>query len=225
MLALDAGDSLQAANQFFHDAYCNARDDVGQEIPILVLMPRELVLHRRGERSVHPYSRAFFDAAKAAAHVAVALFALSLKPPTEGDARARVGALRRHVVGSLDALKQDEAGKPDAELVVLLDACMKFADCLVAGNDDRAAREAFASATGPEILRITELATCEQIASLHESRSARAESFERRRAPKASSDRRGRSSSALAESRDAIFWAAARGTERLGRARHVRRKR
>jgi hypothetical protein len=158
---------LRTANRFFHDAYCNARDDIGQEIPTLVLMPRELVLHRLGERRAYPYSRAFFDAAKAAAHVAVALFALSQerRPP---DALSKVESLRTHLADSLGDLKARSPGGAHAELVTLLEACLAFADCVLRSGANPEARETFARETGPEILRITELATCQQIASLHD---------------------------------------------------------
>jgi hypothetical protein len=160
--------SLAAANRLFHDGYCAAREALTHEGPILILLPRELVLHRSGTRCSFAYPRAFFDAAKAAAHVAVVLFALSHASEPDAETRSRIESLRKHLAHSVKGLNAGLQGGAHAELLPVLEASSKFADRLIGGPPAQEARAAFAREMGPKILRITEIATCEQIESLHD---------------------------------------------------------
>jgi hypothetical protein len=158
--------ALDAANDLFHEAYGATRDCVSLQVPVLVVLSGELVLHHHGERRAYPYSHPFFKAAKSAAHIAVALFALTCdESPTE-QTHARLRALRKYVAESLDGLR----GEPVQEhaLLPLLEACASFAERALSGFEGQgASREEFARHTGPIILRVTELATREQVAGLH----------------------------------------------------------
>mgnify|MGYP001797433785 CR=1 FL=1 len=55
--------ALGSANEIFHEAYKGARDGVQQEVPVLVVLPSELVLHYRGERYPLPYTRTAIEGA------------------------------------------------------------------------------------------------------------------------------------------------------------------
>jgi hypothetical protein len=154
-----------AANQHFHDTYCAAREDVRRDGPIMVVLAREIVLLRQEQRRAYHYSRPFFDAAKSAAHVAVMLFTLTSEQPLGPTARSRVEALNRHVVRTLDAFQGSSSAESWASIEPVLAACLRFSDHAL--RTVGASRDSFAAEVGPEIVRLTERATCEQIASLH----------------------------------------------------------
>ena len=155
---------LVAGNAVFHDAYSGAQDGVRHQVPILVVLPTELALHHRNERKLVPYSRALFDRAKAAAHVAVALFAYTAEEANPDDARAGIARLHAHISAALDASERSESNH---EIDALLERCVAFAELARERTPAEPCRAEFASDAGPRILRITELATCEQIAGLH----------------------------------------------------------
>jgi hypothetical protein len=160
-------DALSAGNEAFHDAYHGARDGVRDQVPILVVLPSELALHHQNQRQVVAYSRPSFTSAKSVAHIAVALFALTCAESNPEHDRAAIARLSEHIAAALDVTQRSES-ELRAELNALLERCLAFARAAREGAASEPVRAEFASDAGPRILRITELATCEQIASLHE---------------------------------------------------------
>lgn len=161
MTAHPGTDPFEAGNHSFHDAYAGARDNVRHQVPILIVSPTEISLHRRGQRRVWPYSRPLFERAKVAAHVAVALFAFTAAESNPAEARTGIARLREHISAALA-----QASGSD-EIDVLLQRCLAFARSVCDQSFTEQSRAEFASDAGPRILRITELATCEQMAGLH----------------------------------------------------------
>ncbi len=103
---------------------------------------------------------------KSAAHIAVALFTLTF---AEADARrAGVARLSEHIAAVLDAPKGPDQAALDHEIAALLQRCSRFAHAVREQIPPEAAKAEFASDAGARILRITELATREQVAGLHE---------------------------------------------------------
>ena len=162
--------ALDAGNQIFHEAYAASRDDVRQESAILVVLPTELALHHRGKRQTFPYSRPSFGRAKSAAHIAVALFTLAQDGRANTPDRSQWAHLAGHIRSILDGPRAMESQPIDQEIRALLENCQRF----VRIAHDRASEAAqgefaeFASDAGRRILSITELATRDQIAGLHE---------------------------------------------------------
>jgi hypothetical protein len=160
--ALDAGDAV------FHQAYRATRDDAQHEVPILVVLPTELALHQGGNRHRVGYCRPAFGRAKSAAHVAVALFTLACCDANAERRAAGLSGLLAHLAAAL-AEEQDAAPAPvDEEIRALLQCCLSFARAACEGSPCERRVADFANAAGPSVLRITELATCEQVAGLHE---------------------------------------------------------
>src|SRR5512144_3253431 len=116
---------LVAANDLFHDAYRGAQDGVRNQVPILVVLPTELSLHHHEARKRLLYSRPIFDRAKAAAHIAVALFAYTAAESKRAEAREGTTRLLRHISAALDASERSE---PNHELDALLKRCLTFAE-------------------------------------------------------------------------------------------------
>jgi hypothetical protein len=160
-------DALGAGNRVFHEAYSGARDGVREQVPILVVLPSELSLHHQNEREVRCYSRPSFTRAKSAAHIAVALFALTCPESDPEHARVGVARLLQHLGAALDVSAGSDS-EIEGEIKVLLQHCLVFARAAYESAPSESVRSAFASDAGPRILRITELATREQIAGLHE---------------------------------------------------------
>lgn len=159
---------LEAANVVFHDAYAATRDGVRHEVPILVVLGDELALHLRGQRHGFSYSRRAFDSAKSAAHIAVALFALSCDEAFGTATRRRLDQLLEHARGAAAGFERGADPSLAAEVLPLLRACLRFGEDLsLEPASCTAQRERFARETGPSILRVTDLATREQIAALH----------------------------------------------------------
>ncbi len=160
---------LQAGDDVFHEAYGATRNGARHEVPILVVLPTELALHYRKDRRGFPYSRPSFDRAKAGAHIAVALFALTCTESLEARTRDQLSRLIEHTAGALRELDEAADLPPiDVEIRSLLETCQRFAAAARERVATEAERSEFAGHAGPRILRITELATCEQIAGLHE---------------------------------------------------------
>jgi len=159
--------ALDAGNEAFHNAYRGARDGVRNQVPILVVLPNELVLHHRDRRRAVPYSRPSFARAKSAAHIAVALFALSCGEPGTAQVRDAFAAIYEHISRALEQRSQSTSG-PDGEVDRLLERCLGYAQMARERAIEERSSHEFASDAGPRILRITEVATCEQVTSLHE---------------------------------------------------------
>ncbi len=161
-------DALDRGNGVFHEAYAGARDGVRHQVPILVVLPSELALHHQNQRQSVGYSRASFARAKSAAHVAVALFALTCAESKAEQSRTAVARLLEHLAAALDGAPPPERAAVDDEIEALLERCLLFARVARERKPSERLRAEFASDAGPRILRITELATCEQIAGLHQ---------------------------------------------------------
>lgn len=167
-MSSDIGDdALSAGNDVFHQAYSGARDGVRQQVPILVVLPTELALHQQNQRQCLSYSRPSFARAKSAAHIAVALFALSGCETNASERREGVDRLISHISAALERSPTPESERPD-EVEALLRLCLGFAESARQSPPEEAVLSGFARDAGPRILRITELATREQIAGLHE---------------------------------------------------------
>ncbi|HEY0465736.1 MAG TPA: hypothetical protein VGC79_16095, partial [Polyangiaceae bacterium] len=132
------------------------------------VLPSELALHQQNQRQSAAYSRASFATAKSAAHIAVALFALTCPESKPANSRAGVARLLAHITAALDVAERPNAAAVDVEINALLQCCLGFAQVARDQAPPERLRAEFASDAGPRILRITELATCEQIAGLHE---------------------------------------------------------
>ena len=134
----------------------------------MVVMPAEVVLHHRDRRWSKRYSCPAFDRAKSAAHIAVALYALSADESNLGRRGGGIVRLAGHVDAALTNFQHSHETELVRETVALLERCQRFAH--VAGEQIslEELRAKFASEAGPQILRITELATREQISGLHE---------------------------------------------------------
>jgi hypothetical protein len=161
---------LDAANRVFGDAYRSKREQARQAVPIMVLLPGEVVVHCGELRRAFPLFRASFCAAKNVAHIAVALFSLTLREaPLSAASLTRVESLQAHAGDALAKLDDPALDKLRSALRNLLELSMAFANEVVekhvASDDERAA---FARRAGPQILSMTELATCEQITELHQ---------------------------------------------------------
>jgi len=160
-------EAFDAGNQVFHEAYGGARDGVRHQVPILVVLPTELALHRQNQRRAVSYSRPSFARAKSAAHIAVALFALTAAESSAERRGPGVARLLEHITAALEA-RQPNSEPVDHEIKALLERCLQFAQAAKEQAASESVRAAFASDAGPRILHITELATREQIAGLHE---------------------------------------------------------
>jgi len=161
-------DALNAGNEVFHGAYCCARDGVRDQVPILVVLPSELALHHQNQRQVVAYSRPSFASAKSAAHIAVALFALTCAESNPEQRRGGIARLSEHIAAAALDVTRRAKSELAAEINALLERCLAFARAAYEGAASEPVRAEFASDAVPRILRITELATCEQIAGLHE---------------------------------------------------------
>ncbi|MET0791300.1 MAG: hypothetical protein ABW061_07235 [Polyangiaceae bacterium] len=159
--------ALEAGNEVFQHAYAGAREAVRNQVPILVALPTEIVLHHQGERQVSAFSRPAFEHAKATAHIAVALFALTCTETSASERRTGVTRLLSHIAAALDVRQGSPQEPADLEIEALLDHCRCFAQAASEQPLSARIRAEFARDAGPRILHITELATCEQIAGLH----------------------------------------------------------
>jgi len=160
-------DALDAGNRAFREAYDGARDAVRQQVPVLIVLPTEIALHRQNQRCAVPYSRPSFVRAKCAAHMAVALFALTCDESDREQARAGLARSIEHLSGAIRG-PQPSDSELSREIRALLEVCLDFARAAHEDPPSEPLRTEFASDAGPRILRVTELATCEQIAGLQE---------------------------------------------------------
>jgi len=160
--------ALDAGNEVFHEAYSAKRDEVRHEVPILVVSPTELILRSASGRRSYAYCRPSFGSAKSTAHIAVALFTSTQSESPDAQSRARVTQLAEHTTRALERLPSEPNPLND-EIRTLLEHCKRFAESAREQAAPAPAAQAdFARDAGPRILRITELATRDQIAGLHE---------------------------------------------------------
>ena len=164
-----ASAALDAGNALFHGAYGASRDGVRHSCATLVVLPTELVLHCQGTRRPFPYRSASFGRAKSAAHIAVAAFALTTAESFDVERRTQLSRLAAHASAALERLEleSDDLKPIDHEIRELLQRGVTFARAVAEAGPSQAAQLEFAREAGPLILKLTELATCEQIANLH----------------------------------------------------------
>ena len=167
MSSHSGSNALDAGNRAFREAYNGARDAVREQVPILVVLPAELALHQQDRRRAVPYSRPPFAQAKSAAHIAVALFALTCAESDPAPARAGIARLSEQLSAALNATPRSNS-ELSLEIRALLEVCLDFARKAQEHPPSERLRAEFAADAGPRILRVTELATCEQVAGLHE---------------------------------------------------------
>jgi hypothetical protein len=166
--------SLTAANAVFHASYGAERAKAELQAPLIIVLAGEVVLHKNGQRDAFPFACPCFDAAKAVAHVVVALYVMAARSrqrTAHAEGLLRLEAIRKHVEDSLDSLQAEPAAIEDihSELVVLLEASRAFAAHISTTDCAEAERNAFARDNGVRILQVTEAATLGLLGALHES--------------------------------------------------------
>jgi len=166
-MASQSDDSaLDAGNEVFHETYDGARNRVRHQVPILVVFPTDLILHSHDGRRAVGYCQPSFTRAKSAAHIAVALFALTGEEANPAEFRASLDGLIRHISAALAAASTSDC-RLSEEVHALLERCLQYASSARVSPPGEGTRAEFASDAGPRVLSITERATCEQIAGLH----------------------------------------------------------
>jgi hypothetical protein len=173
-LLISAGAPLDSVNDAFHEAYDQARADAEHEAPVFVVIEDTLVVFHRGKRRDPSITPRLFHVIKSVAHAPVALFAaLQARDAGALDAstRARIVALREHVVAALASLADEGEAveETDDDLRVVLDSTLAFAERALSDASTTMpseAVEAFARDTGPWLLRLTAHATRVQLAAL-----------------------------------------------------------
>ena len=144
-------ETLEEANQVFHERYGEQRDELASNLPLLILLAPDVILSVDGTQRAHSFARDAFDLARSAAHIAVALF-VSDSPRLSDSINRALKKLR----GAEGELAQ--------QTFVLLELCAEF----VRHERSATRRADLARACGPEILKLTELATAEQLSALHQ---------------------------------------------------------
>lgn len=170
-------ETLDAANQAFHDMYAAARAQLKHETPVLVLLLEELVLLRAGERSTFPTAPALFHVLKSIAHVPVALFAvlcpneLPASPQAQGAQLERLRELATSTRARFEA-EHERFGLGTQQLAdadLALRASLELLQEAFAATPNAARVERFATELGPVLLRLTHVATRLQLETLHTS--------------------------------------------------------
>ena len=161
--------ALSAADHAFHEAYSAARDHARNDVPVLVVLATELALYVHGERREYSFARPCFQAAKAAAHAAVALFTLTSEPTVSEKARIEaLEALEQRMRVAANGPHHSVDAAVRKELTPVLETSLAFVSAYLKGERAEANVAAYAAAVGPQILSLTEVTTCEQLAALHE---------------------------------------------------------
>ncbi len=161
------GTSLDDVNAAFHGAYDGARARAETDAPVFVLIDDGLVVFHRGEERRVSVTPRLFHLLKSAAHAPIAVYVALADGRAE--AAAPLEALRGSLGAALGAVAAEIA---DASLAACARAALEASRALVTtaierGGVDRAALDAFARATGPGLLRLTDAATGLQLEALH----------------------------------------------------------
>lgn len=175
------GGALDGVNDGFHGAYDAARDEAKLDAPVFVVHADVLFVFRDGQRREIALTPRIFHVIKSAAHAPVAIFAAlhrngggngssphgALTMPS-GD---RIDELREHVAAALASL--DDEHDDDRETVVairaVLEGSLAFLDRVLGATPPTSTElDAFARASGPQLLELTRLATHVQLTALHE---------------------------------------------------------
>jgi hypothetical protein len=160
------GGPLDGVNDGFHAAYDGAREEAKLDAPVFVVHADALFVFRRGERRELAITPRIFHVIKSAAHAPVAIFAALHRKGNH-----LIDAIRTHVVASIASLDDEhEADRATVQAIrEVLDASLSFLDRLVAHSPPSDAElDAFARATGTQLLRLTTLATRVQLTALQE---------------------------------------------------------
>ena len=167
------GGPLDGVNEGFHAAYDGARVEAALDAPVFVVHGDSLFVLRRGQRRELSLTPRLFHVIKSAAHAPVAIFAAFHR---RGD--QLIEALHARVVASIAAVDGERDADADAETIEVirdvLEESRTFLEPFVRAGDSKPAKpaaeelDAFARATGPQLLRLTMLATRVQLAALHE---------------------------------------------------------
>lgn len=161
--------ALSVADSAFHETYSAAREGTQHDVPVLVVLATKLAVHVQGARREYSFERAFFHAAKSAAHAAVAAFTLAVEPTVPASTRARSLAALLQLLG--DAARASDAAIDAAvskELKPVLKITSEFVRQQLNGESKPADAAEFAATVGPQLLRLTEVTTRQQVSALHE---------------------------------------------------------
>jgi len=160
------GGPLDGVNDGFHAAYDGAREEAKLDAPVFVVHADALFVLRRGQRQELALTPRIFHVIKSAAHAPVAIFAALHRKGNH-----LIDALRADVVASLATLDAEREVDRETTQAIreVLDASLAFLDRVVGASPPPAAElDAFARAAGPQLLRLTTLATRVQLTALHE---------------------------------------------------------
>jgi hypothetical protein len=174
---------LDGVNDGFHAAYDTARDEAKLDAPVFVVHADALFVFRDGQRRELALTPRIFHVIKSAAHAPVAIFsALHRNGNGNGNGSsprgartmpsgARIDQLREHVAAALASLGDEHDA--DRETVVairaVLDGSLAFLDRALGVTPPTSTElDAFARASGPQLLELTRLATHVQLTALHE---------------------------------------------------------
>lgn len=163
--------SLDDVNVRFHAAYDEARRHAERSGPVLVVLADSLVVCRGDHRQEMRFTRPVFHVIKSVAHAPLAIFAL-MHPrgtrPMDGPTRDRLRVTRDVLKASLPRLANWEL---DPQALATLTGVVESSLAFVEGVIDRGhCREDelddFARASGPGMLRLTDVATRVQLDAL-----------------------------------------------------------
>ncbi len=175
------GGALDGVNDGFHAAYDGARDQAKLDAPVFVVHADALFVFRHDTKREVPLTPRIFHVIKSAAHAPVAIFAVFHRNgddhggALERPAGGRIDALREHVAQALAALGAEyEADREITEAIrAVLDASLAFlaralGEATPGTTPTGVELDAFARATGKQLLHMTTLATRVQLTALHE---------------------------------------------------------
>jgi hypothetical protein len=160
------GGPLDGVNDGFHAAYGGAREEAKLDAPVFIVHGDVLFVVRRGVRHELALTPRNFHLIKSAAHAPVAIFAALHR---SGD--HMVETLHASVAASLASLDAEhELDRETARAIRdVLDASLSFLERVLGPRRPTDAElETFARASGPQLLRLTTLATRVQLRALHE---------------------------------------------------------
>ena len=161
--------ALGAADEAFHEAYSAARDRARFDVPVLIVRATELALHVRAERREYSFAHPGFFAAKAAAHAAVAAFTLTHESSAPAGAMLEALTVLEQRISAAAGTSRDSIGSAvTRELESVLSSSLTFLRDYLSGERSAGHIASYAATVGSQILRLTEVTTCEQVAALHQ---------------------------------------------------------
>lgn len=165
---------FDAVNDGFHATYDSLRQAVAKEVKVLVVLAEAVVLHRDGERTSEALLTRPFEIVRSTAHAPVVVF-VSLHraagKPLSASSLSALARLHEHISGAARDLRAESSAfgpEAAADLGVVLSTCDSFlANVLEQRVTSRGALHAFARDLGSVLLRLADVATEIQLASLH----------------------------------------------------------